>query len=57
MAALGWALTSPGSNLVLSASDSGAVQTLVGHLLLLGVGRCWWIMGPTVWLLLRFFGV
>ena len=51
MAALGWALTSPGSNLVLSGSDAGGPATRYGFLLLLGVGRCWWWLAPLAWLL------
>jgi hypothetical protein len=43
MAALGWAL-----NLGFAGSDSGAPPplTLMGHLALLGVGRCWWWLAP-----------
>lgn len=53
MACLGWALTSPGSNLVISGSASGAAPAVIRHMLLLGVGRCIWYLAPFTWVLLR----
>ncbi len=46
MAYLGVAL-----NLGMSGSDAAGPATRYGDLLLLGVGRCWWWLGPLAALL------